>query len=68
MHSVKRILTTENQTCAIRPTAIQSFPHVSLKHSGVALVFGMVAIIFMILFCLLQIFDVACHSQALSLK
>ena len=25
MHSVKRILTTENRTCAIRPTAIQSF-------------------------------------------
>ena len=24
MHSVKRILTTENRTCAIRPTAIQS--------------------------------------------
>ena len=24
MHYVKRILTTENQTCAIRPTAIQS--------------------------------------------
>ena len=22
MHSVKRILTTENRTCAIRPTAI----------------------------------------------
>ena len=27
MHSVKRILTTENQTCAIRPTAIQSLGH-----------------------------------------
>ena len=27
MHSVKRILTTENRTCAIRPTAIQSFQH-----------------------------------------
>ena len=27
MHSVKRILTTENQTCAIRPTAIQSSSH-----------------------------------------
>ena len=25
MHSVKRILTTENRTCAIRPTAIQSY-------------------------------------------
>ena len=25
MHSVKRILTTENRTCAIRATAIQSF-------------------------------------------
>ena len=24
MHSVKRILTTENRTCAIRPTAIES--------------------------------------------
>ena len=24
MHSVKRILTNENRTCAIRPTAIQS--------------------------------------------
>ena len=24
MHSVNRILTTENRTCAIRPTAIQS--------------------------------------------
>ena len=28
MHSVKRILTTENQTCEIRPTAIQSEPHI----------------------------------------
>ena len=27
MHSVKRILTTENRTCAIRPTAIQSLGH-----------------------------------------
>ena len=27
MHSVKRILTTENRTCAIRPTAIQSHTH-----------------------------------------
>ena len=27
MHSVKRILTNENRTCAIRPTAIQSSPH-----------------------------------------
>ena len=27
MHSVKRILTTENRTCAIRPTAIQSLQH-----------------------------------------
>ena len=26
MHSVKRILTTENWTCAIRLTAIQSWP------------------------------------------
>ena len=26
MHSVKRILTTENRTCTIRPTAIQSEP------------------------------------------
>ena len=25
MHSVKRILTTENRTCANRPTAIQSY-------------------------------------------
>ena len=30
MHSVKRILTTENRTCAIRPTAIQSFHLLSL--------------------------------------
>ena len=28
MHSVKRILTTENPTCAIRPTAIQSLHHI----------------------------------------
>ena len=28
MHSVKRILTTENRTCAIRPTAIQSCDNV----------------------------------------
>ena len=30
MHSVKRILTTENRTCAIRPTAIQSTRHCRL--------------------------------------
>ena len=32
MHSVKRILTTENRTCAIRPTAIQSeWPRSAIK-------------------------------------
>ena len=33
MHSVKRILTTENRTCAIRPTAIQSFLHVDVDQN-----------------------------------
>ena len=30
MYSVKRILTTENRTCAIRPTAIQSLANIML--------------------------------------
>ena len=30
MHSVKRIWTTENQTCAIRPTAVQSSYYIRL--------------------------------------
>ena len=42
MHSVKRILTTENRTCAIRPTAIQPLSHPGLVTTELVLRAGLI--------------------------